>query len=114
MSERQEIGSKVTLSSGKVVLLREPQIEFQSLASQRIGGKAGDDKFTYMIMLNKEMIRLMIHSVDGKKVSQKDLLSLDEHFTLKDFNELSRVVTQLTGGDDPLELNVETVPFGDK
>jgi hypothetical protein len=106
---------KCTLSTGKVVLLREPRIEFQALASQRIGGKAGDDKFTYVLMLNKEMLRLMIHSINEKPVDQKALLDLDAHLSYLEFNQLSTVIGKLTGGEDPLAVaTTETVLSGAK
>lgn len=114
MEKDTEMGHQITLSSGKVVLLREPRIEFQALAAQSIGGKAGEDKYLWCILLNKEMVRLMIHSIDGEKVSAKDTLNLDNLLSYKEFAQVNSIVTKLTGGDDPLELKVEMVPFGSK
>jgi len=107
-NETQEMGSKVTLSSGKIVLLRPSKISHQTLAARTIEGKT-KDPLTYTIMLNEAMIRLLVHSVNGQAVHAKDLVNLDGVFTAREYKEINEVVAKLAGSDDPLEPTVEAV-----
>lgn len=108
-------GIKVIIpETEKVVILREPQISDQEMAAQSVGTKAGDSQFTYALMLNKEMLRLLIAEIDGVKVDAKALLNLDEHLTMQEYNRLSQVVSKITGLDSPLVPKIESVDFGGK
>ena len=108
-------GIKVIIpETGKEVILREPKISDQELASQSIGNKAGDSQFAYVLAFNKEMLRLMIYSIDGKEVNAKSLLQLDDHLTIQEYNRLCQVIGKLTGNESPLAPQIESVVLGDK
>ncbi len=108
-------GIKVTIpETGKVVVLREPQISDQEIAAQSVGSKAGDSQFTYVLMLNKEMLRQIIHSIDDKELDSKALLKLDDHLTVQEYNRLLQVVGKLTGNESPLAPTIENVKLGDR
>lgn len=113
--EEKEVGSKVTLSTGKTVLLRESKISHQTLASRSIEGKT-KDPLVFTVMLNEAMIRLLVHSINDKPVHAKDLINLDNVFNAREYREINQVVAKLAGSDDPLEPAVETVTLtsGDK
>lgn len=91
---------KVILSTGKVVTLREPKIKHREIAAQSISGKSKDDQFTFVVLMAKEMLRLLIHSIDGKLVSAKDLLDIDSVFTYKEYLQLEAVMKKINEDEE--------------
>ncbi len=107
-------GIKVKIpETGKEVILREPQISDQELAAQSVGSKAGDAPFVFVMLLNKEILRLIIHSIDGKPLDAQKLLKLDDYLTMQEYNRLLQVVGKITGNESPLAPQIESVSLGD-
>jgi hypothetical protein len=107
-------GIKVVIpETQKVVIIREPQISDQEMAAQAVGNKAGDSQFSFVLMLNKELLRQVVVSIDGKEVDAKALLNLDSHFTLQEYNRMLQVVGKITGNESPLVPAIESVTLGD-
>lgn len=100
--------TKVTLSSGKIVHLREPKIKDQELATRSAAGRSGgDNAYVLATAIQKEMLKLLIVDVDGKKRSAAELEDLDSLFSYRDYFELGSVVNKLTGADDLGKYQVE-------
>lgn len=102
MAEQQISGVKVTLGSGKVVHLREYKIKHQELATKAVGNRAGDNKWLFSSMLQKELIKLLIFAVNEKEVSAKDVEDLDSLFTPKEYKQLTLVVLKMAGEDEEM------------
>ena len=105
---------KVTLSSGKTVLLREMKIKHQNLAAKACGQKAGDNQLLLATLMQQELIKILLVSVNEEKVDPKQLESLDEMFTYTEFMQLGKVVGKLMGGDELGESVTEIVSIGDR
>lgn len=92
---------KVTLSSGKVVLLRDPKIKDQELASQVASTKAkGDNAFTYGMALQKEMLKMLLVQVNDKRPSAIEVEDLDGLFTYAEYMQCLKVVAKVAGLED--------------
>lgn len=110
MSEAQatpESVVKVTLSSKKVVLLREPTIRHTELAAQAAAPRAGGDPHVLGMMANKEMLKFLIVKIDDKMPSRSELENLDKLFTLKEYGQLQKVVQKLGGSEGNEEPVIE-------
>jgi hypothetical protein len=88
-----------TLSTGKVVEVRDPCIEDQEKAAERAaqGGVAGDNQFLYAMATQNELVKLILVSIDGKKLSGNDKEIFKKKFTSKEYNELLLGVGELMG-----------------
>ena len=111
----EQMVTKVTLGSGKVVLLREVKIKHTDLAAMAASPRANGDANVLMMLMHKELVKLLICQIDGKTPSSSELEDLDGLMSVLDFAQLSSVIRQLTGGSDMGKLpTTEVVPFGSK
>jgi hypothetical protein len=100
VEKQKEFVHKVTLSSGKVVLLRDMKIAHQELAAEAVARKAGESALLMGTLMQTELLRLLIVQVDGRKPTATELLKLDEVFKYKEYTELMKVMRQIMGEDD--------------
>jgi len=104
---------KVTLSSGKVVLLRPMKNKYRNLAIQAVGKKAGDNQLLAGALMQDELLKMLIVQLDGKPVEPKTLEDLDSVFEYMDIQQLTAVITKLAGGEvNAGELVTEIVSIG--
>lgn len=103
---------KVTLSSGKVVLLRELKIKHQELAAMAAAPKAAGDTTLFALLSQKELLKQLIVQVNGKPVKPAQLEDLDGLFSFVEFNQLNQALNKL-GGDDAGKYQLEVVTSGD-
>lgn len=104
---------KVTLSGGKVVMLKEMKMKFQNLALQAIGSKAKDNQMLAGSLMLQELMKILIITVDGVKVPPSQLENLDDIFSYKQLQQLQSVVGKIMGGDESEgELTTEFVNTG--
>lgn len=107
--------TKVTLSTKKVVLLREVKIAHTEMAAQEVSSKANGDSNLLMLLMQKVLVRLLIVQIDGKVPSPAELEDMDSMFTIAEYQQVLRVVQKLTGGDDAGKSpTIEIVNSGDK
>jgi hypothetical protein len=92
---------KITLSTGKVVLLRDPKIKDQELATQAASSKVkGDNAFAYGFALQKEMLKMLLVQINDKKPSAVEVEDLDGLFTYAEFMQCLKVVAKVAGLED--------------
>ena len=101
---------KVTLSSGKIVHLREPKIGDIESASQVAGKGAADNNALLGIKLQKELVKLLVVQVDGKSLTMIEKEQLDKVFSFKEYQQVLKVVSTITSGDD--SGNEPMIEFG--
>lgn len=95
---------KVTLSTGKEVLLRKLQIRHIQMAERASGGNQG-------MAFAVEVLKQLIIKVDGKAPKPVELEDLDGLFEVDEFVQLGSVVGKFAGGATQ-EPKVETI-FGE-
>lgn len=113
---------KVTLSTGKIVLLREPRINDQELAAKAAGGRIGGSQHTNQMamgaVMQKEMLKLLVVAIGHKAeegeeeappkpVKPAELENLDGLFKYNEYMQLSKVLEKIMGGDDVLMGNFQ-------
>ena len=99
MAVEEVLVNKVTLSSGKIVLVREMKIRDQDLAAKAASSRVGDDnKIAIALAMQKELLKLLIVQIGDKKVRPIEMENLDDVFTYQEFRQLTQVLDQLTGG----------------
>lgn len=91
---------KVVLKSGKEVLLREPSINDGEMAAQLAAPRAGDNPFLLQMFAQKELLKLLLVSVDGKKITAKDAEGINEMFNPGEYGTLLKVLNKVGGGDE--------------
>lgn len=100
MSDNQLV-HKVILSSGKVVLLRDMKIKYKNQAAQIAGKKVkGDNQIHLQGLMNDELLKLLVLSVDDKEISKTEIEDLDGLFSFLEFTQLTKAVTKISGWDE--------------
>jgi hypothetical protein len=104
---------KITLSSKKVIYLREPKIADTETAATVAGKGNSDNQALIGIKLQKEMLKLLLVQVDDHKLTLTDKEQLDKWLTVGEYGQAVKVMNQLVGseGNEPV---IEFVTFGDK
>lgn len=103
---------KVTLPSKKVVLLKKMLIKHQEQAAIAVGDKADNNAILFVLFSQKELLKLLIHSVDGKELKDSEKQSLDDLFNMDEYNQLIGVVGQISGNEKQGKPLVELVQSG--
>ena len=112
--QKTEMVTKVTLSSGKVVLLREMKMKYQTLAIKAVGSQAKDNQALMGVLAQQEILKQLVVEIDGVRTSAKNLEKLDDVFSYMDLMQLYSVVNKIAGGDDMGEIQTENVIIGGK
>lgn len=105
---------KVTLSSKKVVLLRQPKIKHQSQAVQVASQKVkSENNLVLGSELQQELLKILLISVDDKTLTGSQKEDLDSIFTIGEYQQCLKVVNKLMSGESEgnEEPTIETV-FG--
>lgn len=98
MAETQKQSAiKVTLKSGKVVILREMKIADHHLAAKQV--KTKDNQIAATLELQDALLKLLILEVGGHKKDHSQKNDLDKLFTVAEYSQLLKVVQKLTGED---------------
>lgn len=106
-------GVKVTLSTKKVVLLREMKISHQELAAQAVGNKAGDNQMLMALLMGKELVKMLVYSINDQKPTVLQLEKIDDLFTVAEYGQIQKVIQSLMGGDDSGKAQLEIVNSGE-
>jgi len=102
---------KVTCSTGKVVVLREPLIGDQVRASESASNRLGESasKYSFVIAMNQEMAKLLLLQVGGKDVKASEREDIDSLLSYVEYSEVAQVVGKLTGTEKDAKLEFITV-----
>jgi hypothetical protein len=104
---------KVTLGTGREVILREMKIKHQELAAKAVGSKAGDNQMLFVTMMQKELLKILLVEVDGKAVTGIQLEDLDSLFTYQEYGQLSRVMGKIMGDESDMgKFQIELASSG--
>ena len=115
MTENNEMMvHKFTLSTKKVIYLREGEIEDMELAAKTAGALAGDNKAYLGSILQREMLKRMLVKIDDQILSNTDKEMLKKYFNLKEYTQALRAMDMITGTEDQGNLTAEFVTIGSK
>lgn len=100
---------KVTLATGKIVLLQEMKLKFEDLAIQAVGDKAGKNELLSGKMMQDELMKILIVEIDGERPKAVDREDLSKLLTYTEITSLRKVMQKMMGdGGDP---KLETVSY---
>lgn len=111
MSEELMV-TKVTLSTGKVIYLREPTVDDMEKAGQIAGKVAGSNEAQLGMSLHKELLKRVLVQVGEKKLSLSEKEGINTMFSLREYGQCLKVLKDLSGLDDEGNLQTEIVTFG--
>lgn len=98
--------SKFTLSTGKTICIREPQIGDTEHAMKIAGKEAGPENQGLLSMLfQKEMAKILLVQVDDANLSLAQKQDLKSLFTFKEWSQVQKAVQMIIGED---QGNLET------
>lgn len=113
-NQAPEAVHKVTLSSGKVVLVREMKIKYQDLAMKAVGKKADDNQMLFASLMQKELMKILILQIEGKTIDKAEIENLDDLFSFQEYTQMSQFMNQVMGGGSLGEFQTEIVLTGSK
>lgn len=94
---------KATLSTGKIVLIREPKIKDNELASRAAAASVkSDSAFAYGMALQKELLKLLLVKVGEVQPTAIQVEDLDSLFTYAEFMQCLKVVAKVAGLEDDM------------
>jgi hypothetical protein len=106
--------AKFTLSSNKVIYLREPVISDTEMAAQVAGKKAGPDNQAHMsLLLQKEMLKRLLVRIDEKTLSLNDKEQLEKLLSFKEYSQALKAMGMIIGEDSGNELSPEFTTTGE-
>jgi hypothetical protein len=103
---------RITLSTGKVVLMRIPKIKHQEQAMRVVGKSAGDNNNLFQFMTGIELMKLLIAKINDKDMKYQDMTNLDDHFTNREIKEMGLAVQEYTKEGDDFLPKIEAVAIG--
>ena len=105
--------TKVTLTTKKIVYLKEPTVDDMEAAGQ-VAGQISKGNDTQMGMaLQKELLKRVLVQVNDKKLGLAEKEGINKMFSLKEYTQVMKVIKDLSGMDeDEGKLVTEVVTFG--
>jgi hypothetical protein len=102
---------KITLPTGKVVLLKDIEMRDEEFAARAAAKKSGDSAMGMGYAMHNELLKVLIVEVDGKKLSASDKEQLGKFLSYKEFVMVRKVLEKLMG-ETEAEPTVEFVTGG--
>jgi hypothetical protein len=102
--------SKVEVSPGKHVYIREPKISDTEVVAQIIGKQAADNPTLSGLLFKKELAKQLIVQINEKRVDGATL-NLDEEFSFREYAILGQVLEQIAGTENMGKPKIEIVSF---
>lgn len=90
---------KVTLSTGKIVVLKEYKIKDNRLATKMLGN-AKMNQLEAGIAMQENLLKILLLEIDGEPVDHAKKNDLDNIFSVKEYSQLMKVLSKMTGDDD--------------
>lgn len=116
MSELKEtMVNQFTLKSGKIILLREPEIGDNEEAAKIAGTRASADNQLHMgLEMQKELLKKLLVKIDDKALGLTDKENLKALLTYREYGQCMQALKQITGDVTEGNLEIKLVAFGGK
>ena len=110
LAEKKTPAMQVTLSTGKVVILRHPKIVDMEDASMVAGHGIQGNNPGMGVKLNRQLISRLLLQVNGKNLTLVETEQMDALFTVPEFLQLTQAINEAMGaGAKDFQPKVESV-----
>lgn len=102
---------KITLSTKRVVLLRELKLKDQNLATKMLGQRKMNQAEMHLA-IQENLIKILLMEIDGVKLDHKAKENLDDLFSVKEYGQLVLALTKINSEDEENssgEAEIETL-----
>lgn len=82
--------NKLTLTSGKTILLKEITIEHQEMAAQAVGNET--NQLMAGVKLQKEILKQIILAIDDKTLSKNEIEGITKLITPKEYSQILKYI----------------------
>jgi hypothetical protein len=102
---------KVTLTSGKVVVMREMSVKLKNECITSAANALGKDASgpIFQARLQDEMMKTLLVSVNGKNPSGAEKEDLDQLFTMAEYTQLGKATGDIMGVDEEKKPKIELI-----
>ena len=87
MEEEKKMLPEMKLKTGKKVVLREPEVGDQEKAAESVTNQS-DNQYVFGMNVQRELLKMLLVSIDGKVLSGTDKENLKSLFTLPEYNQM--------------------------
>jgi len=91
---------KATLSSGKIVLLKQMKISHSEKAAMAVADRAGENGKLFSILMQKELVSLLLYKINDKELSLAEKDDMDSLFSPHEYGQVMEVIAKMNGGGD--------------
>lgn len=107
MSEEQKMDhTKITLNSGRTVILKPLQIKYYKSAAQAASKLAGNNQVLLSMYLQDELVKLLMVELGGKTLSAAEKESFDNLFNPEEYRQVMMIVEEMIGSVDRPKVEV--------
>lgn len=99
---------KATLSTKRVVIMRQFTMKHQRTATEIAGNRAQGNQALLGMVMQEELLKLMLQSIDGQAVSGPKKENLDALVTPHEYRELMKVIESQIGNATTPEIELVT------
>ncbi len=92
--------AKVTLSTKKIVFLREMKISDTEQAAQMVASKSNNNPHVLQLLMQKALLQIVLVQIEDKRLSAIEKEDIDSLFTMAEYAQLLKVIEKMSGGDD--------------
>jgi len=98
---------KFKLSTKREVVMKMPQVGDQELAAERAGDIKNPN--SYALAIQNELVKLLLYSVDGEKLTGAKKQNIKALFTLGEYSEIILALGEALPKPEIPKLNVVTI-----
>ncbi len=98
--------NKVTLDSGKIVVLANLEIRHYRQAAESAAHRANNNQLLFNLYVQDEILKVLLISIDEKILSAGEKEMIDKNFSTTDYNQLMSVIVNLIGKTNPPKVEL--------
>ncbi len=106
--------TKVTLTTGKVVLIRDMKVSDSEAAAQEVAPRSNGDANVLQVLAQKALVKRLVVAVDDKALSMTEKEDIDGLFSIREYNQVLTAIKKMTGDDGGNEPRLEVVNSGEQ
>ena len=107
----QKLAHKLTLSSGREVILEEMSIAHEDRATEMLSSRYKDNPTMVIFGAAKELMKMLVLQIDGKPLTAIQSEQIDTVLDRTEYKQVEAYINKMRSIDAPLP-EAEAIPFG--